>query len=166
MKKLLLLILTIGWFNSFAQVEIIAPSKGYAIVCRISVPSNPLFVINNKIVPKSYLALVDSAQIDSIQVIKSGNVSYTALYGSAAINGVTIVHTKKSIKWVTLEAVFDANNISQPGREQPIFFNGVEVEGDSILINQNNKLLFSVKTIRKRLKNELAVDKYLSITNK
>ncbi len=55
--------------------------------------NEPLLVVDDIQVPITYLATINPDDVDNVTVLKGGSAS--ALYGSAASNGVIIVTTKK-----------------------------------------------------------------------
>lgn len=59
----------------------------------ISASSSPLYVIDGYPIDSSAFSLVNSSDIESIQVLK--DASSTAIYGSRGANGVVIITTKK-----------------------------------------------------------------------
>lgn len=59
----------------------------------ISASSSPLYVVDGYPIDSSAFSLVNSSDIESIQVLK--DASSTAIYGSRGANGVVIITTKK-----------------------------------------------------------------------
>ena len=60
----------------------------------LSIPNDPLILIDEKEVDKASLETMDPSQINSVHVIKDS--SATAIYGKKAKNGVILVSTKKA----------------------------------------------------------------------
>jgi TonB-dependent SusC/RagA subfamily outer membrane receptor len=64
-----------------------------AIKDTLKLRTDPLYVLDGKIIPKDSLQSIDMNKIESIEVLKDS--SRTAIYGPAGRNGVILIHTKK-----------------------------------------------------------------------
>jgi TonB-dependent SusC/RagA subfamily outer membrane receptor len=65
-----------------------------AIKDTLKISTDPLYVLDGKIIPKDSLQSIDLNKIESIEVLKDS--SRTAIYGPGGRNGVILIHTNKS----------------------------------------------------------------------
>lgn len=80
--------------------KLVAPSEGIAVIERSDSEEDekllPLYVIDGEIKSKANLEAISPDEINSVSILKGE--SATALYGSAAANGVVIIKLKKKKK--------------------------------------------------------------------
>ncbi len=55
--------------------------------------TDPLYILDGKIIPKDSLQSIDMSRIESIEVLKDS--TRTAMYGPGGRYGVILIHTKK-----------------------------------------------------------------------
>nr|WP_321227537.1 M56 family metallopeptidase [uncultured Psychroserpens sp.] len=89
------------WVNNNGT-NINASENGNTFVYR-SKSDEPLFVVNGKVVEKSLFEDVDSDKIESVNVLK-GNLAVER-FGARGKNGVVLLRTKGSPKWVIGDTV-------------------------------------------------------------
>lgn len=97
MKKglLLLLLVALGAYGSFAQDTTIAPRKGLPTdYSSVNKSNQPLYILDGVPIPNSDINGISSSDIASITILK--DAAATALYGSRAANGVVIITTKNA----------------------------------------------------------------------
>jgi len=114
--------------DRFAEVATAAPAAQSIVVRGISSvkQSEPLYVLDGKIISKDDFTSIDQKAIKSMDVLKSDQA--TAVYGSRASNGVIVIKLKGmgdyvNIKDNELNVVFDIDmpyDVPSNGKEQNV----------------------------------------------
>ncbi len=60
----------------------------------LNLRTDPMYILDGKIILKDSLQLIDMTKIESIEVLKDS--TRTAMYGPGGRYGVILIHTKKS----------------------------------------------------------------------
>ena len=96
MKKglLLLLLVALGAYGSFAQDTTVAPRKGLPTDYSTKMPKEPLYILDGVPISSSDINTIDPKDIALLNVYK--DAATTALYGTRGANGVILITTRKA----------------------------------------------------------------------